>query len=415
MARSGTADSVAARIVGIASIVVLGAVAAASVAAAAVTVLVARSVVTPPSRREEDIRVLAVTEDTVTLSRTADSGTAGRYGLWFDGARGHARIGAVVVTDDQSVTRELLGVEFGVLRAPTMARLSGWFYLHPSELGLPYQDVAVPTALGFAPAWQVPAAVDSGRWVIQVHGRAVQRQEALRAVEVFHGAGFTSLLISYRNDGDAPRSVDHRYGLGDSEWLDVDAAMAYALENGATDIVLMGWSMGGATVLQAATRSTHAGAVRGIVLDSPVIDWVGVLEFQGTVMRLPRIIRRGALALISREWGRRLTGQAEAINLSRLDFVARSRELQWPVLLLHSDDDGFVPSDGSRSLATSRPDIVTFEAFDTARHTKLWNFDETRWNGAIGSWLAARFPSITPGGGSPSARTARSPRRPEAG
>ena len=415
MARSSEPDSVAGRIVGIASIAMLGVAAAASVAAAAVTVLVARSVVTPPARREEDIRVLAVTDDTVTLSSMADTRTAGRYGLWFDGARGHARIGAVVATNDRSVTRELLGVDFGVLRAPSTARLSGWFYLHPSELDLPYQDVAVPTALGFAPAWQVPAAVDSGRWVIQVHGRAVQRQEALRAVEVFHEAGFTSLLISYRNDGDAPRSIDHRYGLGDSEWLDVDAAMAFALEHGATDIVLMGWSMGGATVLQAATRSTHAGAVRGIVLDSPAIDWVGVLEFQGTVMRLPRIIRRGALALISREWGRRLTGQAEAINLSRLDFVARARELHWPVLLLHSDDDGFVPSDGSRSLANSRPDIVTFEAFDTARHTKLWNFDEARWNGAIRSWLAAQFPPLTPGGGSPSARTNRSPRRPEAG
>ena len=52
--------------------------------------------------------------------------------------------------------------------------------------------------------------------------------------------GYTSLMVSYRNDGDAPRSDDHRYALGDREWLDVEAAIEYALEHGANDIVLLG-------------------------------------------------------------------------------------------------------------------------------------------------------------------------------
>ncbi|MGV8886237.1 MAG: alpha/beta hydrolase family protein [Microbacteriaceae bacterium] len=389
--------SIAGRIVGIAGIALLGAAAVASVAAAAVTVLVARAVVTPPTRREQDIRLIDVTPTSVTLSRTPDTETPGRYGLWFDGSRGHARIGDIISVDGRGITRELVGVDYGQLRPDQPARLSAWFYLHPTELGLAFSEVLIPTALGAAPAWFVPAEGSSSRWVIQVHGRAVQRQEALRAVQVFHDAGYSSLLISYRNDGDAPRSVDYRYGLGDSEWLDVDAAIDFALDHGAAEIVLMGWSMGGATVLQAATRSRHAASITGIVLDSPVIDWVGVLEFQGTVMHLPRFIRRGALAVISREWGRRLTGQSEAINLSRLDFVARAAELNRPVLLLHSDDDGYVPADGSRALALSRPDIVTFEQFDTARHTKLWNYNEPRWNAAIARWLN----QLTPGHATP--------------
>ena len=64
------------------------------------------------------------------------------------------------------------------------------------------------------------------------------RQETLRAVPVFRDAGYTTLLVSYRNDGDAPRSDDHRYALGDTEWLDVEAAMRYALDHGARNIVL---------------------------------------------------------------------------------------------------------------------------------------------------------------------------------
>ena len=70
-------------------------------------------------------------------------------------------------------------------------------------------------------------------------------------------------------------------------------------------------------------------------------------------------------------------------------MVARAEELDRPILLLHSDDDGFVPSDASRRLAESRPDIVTFVPFTVARHTKLWNYDEARWNTAIRDWLAS--------------------------
>jgi pimeloyl-ACP methyl ester carboxylesterase len=96
------------------------------------------------------------------------------------------------------------------------------------------------------------------------------------------------------------------------------------------------------------------------------------------------------LAAISSRWGRAITGQAEPIDFGRLDFVQRASELRWPILVLHSDDDGFVPVTASRALAIARPDIVTFEAFTTARHTKLWNYDADRWNAAIADWLAKR-------------------------
>ncbi|BDZ46898.1 alpha/beta hydrolase [Naasia aerilata] len=96
------------------------------------------------------------------------------------------------------------------------------------------------------------------------------------------------------------------------------------------------------------------------------------------------------LALLSSKWGRPLTGQEHPIDLARLDFVARAAELETPILVLHSDDDGFVPSNGSRELAAARPDLVTFVGFEIARHTKLWNLDRERWEGAIASWLAER-------------------------
>ena len=75
-----------------------------------------------------------------------------------------------------------------------------------------------------------------------------------------------------------------------------------------------------------------------------------------------------------------------------LDASARADELRHPILILHSDDDGFVPSGGSHRLASERPDLVTLEVFTEARHTKLWNYDEARWSRAITAWWPKAFP-----------------------
>ncbi len=376
------------------ALVAVGGLGAAGVLfAGAVTTSVARTVVKPPRRRVEDTRIIRYDEgaSTIQLSITADSIMPGEYSFWFASGTGHARVGDVISRTPASVTRRVIAVDYGELNDAHHGRFNGWVYLSPRELEVPYESVRVQTTLGPAPAWLVRAADEtSDLWVIQVHGRATVRQETLRAVPVFREAGYNSLLISYRNDGEAPASEDRRYSLGDVEWLDVEAAMLYALDHGATKIVLMGWSMGGATVLQAATRSRLASVVDGIVLDSPVVNWVDTLMYQGEAMSLPGPVKKGILAMISKPWGRVLTGQAESIDLARLDFVRRADELDVPILLLHSDDDGYVPSSGSRELAAARPDIVTFVPFETARHTKLWNYDRGRWNGVVADWLARR-------------------------
>lgn len=359
---------------------------------AVVSAVVARTVLIPPSRREDDIRILGIDLEArrIRLSATPDSLLPGEYSFWFSGDTGHARVGEIVETDRAGVTRELLGVDFGDLVSAGRGRFSGWFWLTPRALGVPYENVSVPTPLGPAPAWSIPADdTESDRWVILVHGRAVRRAETLRAVHPFRTAGYHSLLVSYRNDGEAPHSPDYRYALGEREWIDVDAAMAYAIARGAREIVLMGWSMGGATVLQALTRSPRAALVTGVVLDSPVVDWIATLEFQARMRRLPGVVQWGVYALIRSRWGRVVTGLAEPLDLARLDFVTRAAELDRPILLLHSVDDGFVPATASIALAAARPDIVTFEEFTIARHTKLWNYDRTRWEDAIVNWLAA--------------------------
>ncbi|WP_245723666.1 alpha/beta hydrolase family protein [Paramicrobacterium humi] len=358
----------------------------------AVVTAVARRVVIPVPTRPLDARVLSAAprQRTITLAATPDTLLPGRYGLWVPGSERYHRLGPVLERTTQTVTRELIEDDEVSRIVPGPASFSGWYFRHPAELGLEFADVMIETELGDAPAWRFPAPEPSADapWAILVHGRGVQRPEVLRAVPVLHAAGYECLVVSYRNDGEAPASADGRYGLGATEWRDVDAALAYAAEHGAPRVVLMGWSMGGAIVLQTAQRSIHDSIVDGVILDSPVVDWRSVLRFQAKASRIPPLVRDTAMWLIGSRAGRLLTGLRHPIDLDRLDRVAHAGELHHPVLILHSDDDGFVPSDASHALAEARPDLVTLVTFSVARHTKLWNFAPERWSDAISEWLA---------------------------
>ena len=387
--RRAPLSAVAAARVGIAA---LGAALGLSATAlGAVSLRMARTVVTPAGRLP-DVQLLSLdpAAQTVTLGRTDDTALPGRYGLFTTGTADYLRVGTVVKDDGASVTRKLLThVPVDAHLAPAAA-FSGWYYDKPEDLQISYRNALIGTPVGPCPAWEFPAGSDSDVWVIQVHGRGTTRAEALRAVPVFHELGITSLLVSYRNDGEAPRSRTGTYALGATEWRDVDAAIGYARRQGARRILLMGWSMGGAICLQTEFSSPHRDVIAGLILESPVADWRTVLRYQGRLRRLPAPVLAFAQKILDSDWGAVLTRSGSAIPLDQLDAVSRAAELRHPVLLLHSDDDGFVPSDASHALSRARPDLVTMETFTVARHTKLWNYDETRWTRAIADWVRAQ-------------------------
>lgn len=350
---------------------------------------VARRVVIP-KKRPADVEILAVDTgaQTIELTRTRDTELPGRYGLFTSGTYGYVKLGAVLSADATTVRRKLLTqIEPGA-RVDRSAGFSGWYYSTPSELHLPWQNVLIGSPAGPCPAWLFPG--ESSTWVVQVHGRGVTRAECLRAVPVLHAAGFPNLVVSYRNDGEAPRSRSGSYALGAAEWRDVDAAVSYALRHGAERVILMGWSMGGAVSLQTALNSGNRDRIAGLILESPVIDWRSVLRFQARAAGMRAPLPDLAMSALSVPLTARLSGAENAISFDSLDIVARADELKVPILILHSDDDGFVPADASHALQQARPDLVTMPAFSGARHTKIWNYDQIGWSDAITGWLAAQ-------------------------
>ncbi|MDV5999303.1 alpha/beta fold hydrolase [Kocuria rhizophila] len=377
----------------------IGAASATFAASGTIAALVARHVVTP-STRPGNVSVLKLELDPhsglqlVTLPATSDTRVAGTYALRFDDGAGLARIGFTVRQTGGTVTRVVERVYRGELAVGKRGWWTGTVYARPSDAGLAYSKVEIATPLGPAPAWLVPGDGDTARpehtgtWAVMVHGRGAQRPECIRGARVAHQLGLHSLIVSYRNDSEAPTTEDNKYGLGFTEWEDVQAGIGYALEHGATDVVLFGWSMGGAIVLRTTELTRHRDRIRALVLTGPVVDWYELLAHQTRVHRIPRRVGRMAADLISHRMGPRITGLAAPLDLHALDWLSRWEDITTPTLILHSTDDEVVPVAGSVKLADLSPH-VDFVGFSGARHTKEWNIDRKRYERALRDWLGA--------------------------
>jgi len=366
----------------------------------------ARRVITPDRLKPDDMQIFEVGDDAVTLELNEESGQPGRYGLWFDDGRGHARVGEILSMDVEAgrVRRVLEGVDTGELGAGPARWNQYYFVGNPQDaLGLPLRDVEIISEIGMLAAWEVPAAVDepdvsdpkspgsdrkTGRWAVLMHGRGAPREECLRAVPVLHRLGFTSLIPMYRNDLGAPASSDGRYSLAFRSGRDCEAAILYAVEAGAREVVLVGWSMGAAIILQTLDRSWLSDRVTAIVLDAPVIDWADVLRHHGALHRIPAPVGSLSRSLIGRRWARSLVGVHEPLDVALTNWEQRSDELKHRTLLIHSLDDEFVPVGPSVLLAAKRPDLIQFEPWKAARHTKEWNVDPARWDAVVRDFLA---------------------------
>ena len=202
---------------------------------------------------------------------------------------------------------------------------------------------------------------------------------------MFVERGHSTLTITYRNDAGLPASPSGYYQFGADEWQDLESAAKYALAAGARELVLAGYSMGGAIVLGFLYRSALAERVKAVILDSPALDFEGLLDDQ-TARQIPLgEPLRGALTGLVKF----LAAQRFGIDYRALDYLERVEALSVPVLLFHGSDDTRVPQWLSDRLAAARPDLVQYEVFVGAIHVGSWNQDRARYELAVRRFLSA--------------------------
>ncbi len=230
---------------------------------------------------------------------------------------------------------------------------------------------------GHLPAWRFDPLVsdDAARktWVIGVHGRGARRAELFRIVHTALDCGNTALVISYRTDEWAAAPAP-RLQLGQSEWEDLEHAVALALVRGAERIVLAGCSLGGSIVATFLRRSDLADRVVGVILDSPALDWGPILEHIASAARLPRWLVPPIMAAAKAR---------SRLDFDALNHVKGADEFGHPILLFHGDADPIVPVWLSDAFAAARPDLVTYVRVDGAGHVHSWNHAPGRYRRAL--------------------------------
>ncbi len=249
-------------------------------------------------------------------------------------------------------------------------------------LDFAYEDVVIESELGPMPAWLVlpeHGGLQETTWGIIVHGIGGRRENGYRFLPHFRAADMPTLLVSYRNDEDAPRDPSGFYAFGLTEWRDLEAAADYALGRGATSLVLLGESMGGGIVGQFMRRSDRAERVSGLAFDAPAFDFPAVLvsQMEKAGAPLPKV-----LAPV----GMRLFALRNGLAIAETDVTETISEFSGPVFVSHGSADRIVPAAGTEAMVKRRTGATEYLRTD-ADHILSWKSGPAAYDAALGAFL----------------------------
>ena len=222
-----------------------------------------------------------------------------------------------------------------------------------------YEEVEITSRDGLKLRGRYYHMADGAPLEIQFHG---YKGNALRdfagAWRIAREAGRNVLLVDQRCHG---KSQGHTITFGVLERYDCLAWIQYANSRfGNPPILLSGVSMGAATVLMA-TGLDLPENVKAVIADCPfdapsnIIKKVLEKDMGMPVKIVYPLIRFGGVV-----YGH--------FNLDADSPVASVRRSKVPILLIHGDDDRFVPYDMSRNIHAAAPDTVEFHTIPGAGH-----------------------------------------------
>lgn len=313
----------------------------------------------------------------------------GDFGVFDPDSGSYMRVGEVTLIDEDQkyVERWIDPSSSGPDHLGPLVDWTPDVFFEPLAAGGCYEEVLVPTAYGVAPAWLFEGE-DTDVWVIHIHGSWTDRSIMFRDVHAFRPMGFTSLVPSFRSDSEVrpPQSdVSH---LGQTEWRDVECAVAYAVARGARRIILSGWSMGGTMALLTAERSAYRDLIAGIVLVGPVTSWSKTITAGAARAGVPAVGAGFVMRLLQSPVFAKLIGLEEAINFDELEWAGVPDRVTVPTLVLQSKADQEVPWKISADFHRANPGVVTLVTLPEAHHTQEWNASPSTFSNELRSWVS---------------------------
>ena len=218
---------------------------------------------------------------------------------------------------------------------------------------------------------------------ICVHGyRGTPARDFCGGAPMLMEMGYNVLAVEQRGTGE---SEGHTITFGIRESKDVRAWVDYAVKRfgSGVRICLVGISMGGTSVLMSAAEGLPAN-VRGITADCPFDSPVAVIKSVAKKsLHLPGFIAGPGARLAALLFGH--------FRLGKLTASDGAAAAQVPILLIHGEEDGFVPEYMSRRIAEANPGMVTRVTFPGAGHGVSYLMDEERYKKITGDFLEKIF------------------------
>ena len=223
----------------------------------------------------------------------------------------------------------------------------------------PYEAVQIRSRDGLALHGKYYHAAEGAPLEIQFHG---YKGNALRDFSgnwrIAREAGRNVLLIDERCHG---KSEGHTITFGILERYDCLEWIRYACRRfGNVPILLSGVSMGAATVLMASGLDLPAN-VKAVIADCPFDAPSNIIKkVLGKDMGLPVKLVYPLVRLGGMVYGK--------FNLDADSPVAAVRRAKVPILLIHGDDDRFVPYSMSCNIRAAAPETIEFHTIPGAGH-----------------------------------------------
>jgi pimeloyl-ACP methyl ester carboxylesterase len=234
--------------------------------------------------------------------------------------------------------------------------------LHPSDLGLPYEDVLLKTPEGIPlSCWLIPAGGTARGTIVYLHGVSECKIVGLPMARAFHDAGFHVFLYDSRRHGDSGGEFC-TYGFYEKH--DAGAAISYLFSRSdlvAAPVGVMGVSMGAAVGIQVAALDPR---VRAVVAESGFATLRTIFdEYQKRMIKLPWHYLRNIVIKRSE-----LLAHFRAAAVSPFDAV---RAVHVPLFLLHGTADPLIRSSYSEQVYANANEPKQLWLIDGAKHNDM--------------------------------------------
>ena len=204
----------------------------------------------------------------------------------------------------------------------------------PADYHIKFEDLylQVPSDNGQVErmhCWWIPADQPSDRYLIYLHGSALNIGANVSHARRFKKMGFSVLLISYRGYGQS----DGNFPTETQIYRDAEVAWNYLVKQkgiSPADIFIYGHSLGGAVAINLAISHPEA---KGLIVEATFTSIADMGRRHNFYRLLP-------LGLITHQ---------------RFDSIGKIDRLKMPVLFLHGTEDNVVPFTMSRRLYEKAP------------------------------------------------------------